>query len=93
MQDLEKNIQSLLKQYDGQKQQEIEQLVKIYSAMKPKEAARIFDTLEMPTLVRVIQTIKEAKVAPIMASMAPQKATALTEELTLRKQLPTASAQ
>ena len=93
MQDLEKNIQSLLKQYDGQKQQEIEQLVKIYSAMKPKVAARIFDTLEMPTLVRVIQTMKEAKVAPIMASMAPQKATALTEELTLRKQLPTASAQ
>jgi flagellar motility protein MotE (MotC chaperone) len=93
LQDLEKNIQGLLKQYDGQKQAEIEQLVKIYSAMKPKDAARIFDALEMPILVSVIQTMKEARVAPIMAMMAPEKATALTEELTVRKQLPTASIQ
>ncbi len=90
LQDLEKNIQGLLKQYDTQKQTEIEQLVRIYSAMKPKEAARIFDTLEMPILVSVIQTMKEAKVAPIMAMMSPAKATALTEELTIRRQLPSA---
>ena len=92
LQDLEKNIQGLLKKYDGQKMAEIEQLVKIYGAMKPKEAARIFDALEMPILVSVIQNMKEAKVAPIMAMMAPAKATALTEELTVRKQLPSAGA-
>ena len=85
LQDLEKNIQGLLKKYDGQKQAEIEQLVKIYGAMKPKDAARIFDSLEMPILVSVIQSMKEAKVAPIMSMMAPAKATALTEELTVRK--------
>jgi flagellar motility protein MotE (MotC chaperone) len=90
LQDLEKNIQGLLKKYDEQKQAEIEQLVKIYAAMKPKDAARIFDALEMPILVSVIQNMKEAKVAPIMAMMAPAKATALTEELTVRKQLPSA---
>jgi len=90
LQDLEKNIQGLLKKYDGQKQAEIEQLVKIYGAMKPKDAARIFDTLEMPILVSVIQSMKEAKVAPIMAMMEAKKAVALTEELTIRKQLPAA---
>jgi len=90
LQDLEKNIQGLMKQYDAQKQAEIEQLVKIYGAMKPKDAARIFDALEMPILVSVIQNMKEAKVAPIMAMMAPAKATALTEELSIRKQMPTA---
>ncbi|MBY0511888.1 MAG: hypothetical protein K2P94_17265 [Rhodospirillaceae bacterium] len=90
LQDLEKNIQGLLKKYDGQKQAEIEQLVKIYGTMKPKDAARIFDSLEMPILVSVIQNMKESKVAPIMALMAPAKATALTEELTVRKQLPSA---
>src|SRR6185312_6715867 len=36
LQDLEKNIKGLLQQYDGQKQQELDQLVRIYSAMKPK---------------------------------------------------------
>jgi len=90
LQDLEKNIQGLLQKYDEQKQAEIEQLVKIYAAMKPKDAARIFDALEMPILVSVIQNMKENKVAPIMAMMAPAKATALTEELTVRKQLPSA---
>ncbi len=87
LQDLEKNIQGLLKQYDAQKQEEINQLVTIYSAMKPKDAARIFDTLEMPTLVGVIQKMKETKVAPILAAMDARRAVALTEELTARRQL------
>lgn len=96
LQDLEKNIQNLLNQYDAQKQEEIDQLVRIYSAMKPKDAARIFDSLEMPILVGVVQKMRDAKVAPIMAAMDSRRATALTEELTARKQLsaaPTAPAR
>ena len=87
LQDLEKNIKGLLQQYDGQKQQELDQLVRIYSAMKPKEAAGIFETLDMPILLALVQKMKEAKVAPIMALMTPAKATALTEAITSRKQL------
>jgi flagellar motility protein MotE (MotC chaperone) len=87
LQDLEKNIKGLLSQYDGQKQQELDQLVRIYSAMKPKEAAGIFETLDMPILLSLVQKMKEAKVAPIMALMSPAKATALTEAITSRKQL------
>ena len=67
LQDLEKNIKGLLQQYDGQKDAEVDQLVRIYSAMKPKEAAGIFETLDMPILVAVVQNMKDAKVAPIMA--------------------------
>ncbi len=87
LQDLEQSIESLLAQYDEKKQGEIEQLVNIYGAMKPKDAARIFDSLEMPILVSVVQSMKESKVAPILAAMSPIKATALTEELTTRRQL------
>ena len=90
LQDLEKNIKGLLSQYDGQKQQELDQLVRIYSAMKPKEAAGIFETLEMPILLSLVQKMKETKVAPIMALMTPAKATALTEAITSRKQLSSA---
>ena len=91
LQDLEKNIKGLLQQYDGQKQQELDQLVRIYSAMKPKEAAAIFETLDMPTLLGIVQKMKDRTVAPIMAAMSPAKATALTEEITSRKQLSAAS--
>lgn len=87
LQDLEKNIKGLLQQYDAQKQQELDQLVRIYSAMKPKEAAGIFETLDMPILLSLVKQMKETKVAPIMALMSPQKATALTEAITARKQM------
>lgn len=87
LQDLEKNIKGLLQQYDGQKQQEVDQLVRIYSAMKPKEAAQIFETLDMPILLSLVQKMNTNKVAPIMAQMTPAKATALTEEITSRKAL------
>jgi flagellar motility protein MotE (MotC chaperone) len=91
LQDLEQSIEGLLSQYDEKKQGEIEQLVRIYGAMKPKDAARIFDSLEMPILVSVMQSMKENKVAPILAAMSSAKATALTEELSTRRQLSAAS--
>ena len=58
--------------------------------MKPKEAAGIFETLDMPILLSLVKQMKEAKVAPIMALMTPAKATALTEAITSRKQLSSA---
>jgi flagellar motility protein MotE (MotC chaperone) len=85
--DLQKTIEGLLQQYDKQKQAEIDSLVKIYGAMKPKDAAGIFDTLDMPILLAVVQNMKEAKTAPIMALMSREKAKALTEELSQRKQI------
>lgn len=87
LQELEKTIQGLLQKYDKQKQAEIEQLVRIYEAMKPKDAAGIFDTLDMPILVAVAQNMKIAKVAPIMSQMNKEKARLLTEELSQKKQL------
>jgi flagellar motility protein MotE (MotC chaperone) len=90
LQDLERSIEGLLAEYDVKKQGEIEQLVRIYGAMKPKDAARIFDSLEMPILVLVVQSMKETKVAPILAAMNSAKATALTEELSSRRQISSA---
>jgi len=92
LQDLEKEIQALLQQYDVKQQAEIEQLVRIYGAMKPKDAARIFDSLEMPILLAVAQAMRENKVAPIMALMNAQKATALTEEMSTKRHLPNPAA-
>lgn len=88
MQEAEKQLQALVQQYDEKKKAEIEQLVRIYTAMKPKDAARIFDELDMTILVPVMTTMKEAKAAPILALMTGEKARAVTEELSTRRQLP-----
>ena len=56
--------------------------------MKPKDAARIFQELEINTLMLVVEKMSERKLAPIMAKMNPKKATEITVELSRLRQLP-----
>lgn len=60
-------------------------LVRIYENMRPRDAARIFNELEMVTLVEVVDRMKERTAAPILAGMEPDKAKALTAELARRR--------
>lgn len=72
----------------GEQKKRADSLVKIYETMKPKEAARIFETLDVPTLLAVVSNMKEARVAPILAAMEPVKARAVTTALMEKKPLP-----
>jgi flagellar motility protein MotE (MotC chaperone) len=82
-------IMALLKQQDEQEKAQITQLVTIYENMKPKDAANIFNELEMPVLLQVIKNMKERKVAPVIAAMSTEKARSLTKELADQRKLPT----
>lgn len=88
MEKVRSEIQNLLKMGDERQSQQLESLVKIYETMKPKEAARIFEELELPVLLDVIQKMKENKTAPILAAMDPVKAKAVTSALVERRILP-----
>lgn len=90
MEKVRNEIQSLLKMGDERQSQQLESLVKIYETMKPKEAARIFEELELPVLLDVIQKMKETKTAPILAAMDPVKAKEVTSALVERRILPAA---
>lgn len=63
-------------------------LVKIYETMRPRDAARIFNELEMPVLIEVVERMRERNAAPILAGMNPEKAKALTAELAQRRARP-----
>lgn len=82
---LQGQLEELMKQYDQKEHGKIMSLVKIYETMKPKDAANIFNELEMPVLLRVVSNMKEVKVAPIIASMSPNKARELSIELAKQK--------
>jgi flagellar motility protein MotE (MotC chaperone) len=56
-------------------------LVKLYEGMRPRDAAVIFDELEMPVLVRIVDRMREAKAAPVIGAMRPDRARSLTAEL------------
>lgn len=64
-------------------------LVAMYETMKPKDAAAIFDELEMPVLLRVARAINPRKMAPIMARMNPTVAKELTAGLAVDQVEPT----
>ncbi len=87
MKDVETVLQGLLKAQDAQQEAQIRSLVKIYEAMKPRDAARIFEELEMATLLQVVERMGERKLAPVMAEMNPAKARKVTEELARQRQL------
>lgn len=88
MEKVRNEIQNLLKMGDERQSQQLESLVKIYETMKPKEAARIFEELDLPVLLDVFQKMKETKTAPILAAMDPLKAKAVTSALVERRILP-----
>ncbi|UUX50481.1 hypothetical protein NUH88_02050 [Nisaea acidiphila] len=81
-------IESLIKTYDEQEEEEIKGLVQIYEKMKPKDAARIFDELDMDILLRVFDRMKASKSAPVLANMRPQKAKEVTSRIAERKSIP-----
>ena len=87
LKDLQAKIQSLLKTYNDQEAAKMKSLVKIYEDMKPKDAAAIFEQLDMDVLLDIIDRMKEAKVAPVLAQMNPAKAKEVTGELAKRHEL------
>jgi len=86
---LKQTIEDLLAQQKEKTESQYQSLVKIYENMKPKDAARIFEELEMAVLLPVVERMKERKVAPVLAKMDPAKAKAITTELAQRRALPT----
>jgi flagellar motility protein MotE (MotC chaperone) len=59
-------------------------LVTMYEAMKPKDAARVFDRLSQDVLVSVVLQINPRKMAEILAVMQPESAEKLTVALASR---------
>ena len=78
---MRKQVAKLLGEYNEKEDTKIRSLVKIYENMKPKDAARIFDEVEMPVLLLVLDKMSEKKAAPILAGMNPKKAKQITVEL------------
>lgn len=81
LQTLQKKLESLDAARKEREDTSWQGLVKLYAAMKPRDAAAIFNDLDQPVLLQVIDRMKEAKAAPILAAMQPDKARDLTAKL------------
>ena len=85
---MQAQITALLGQRDAAQEKQVASLVKTYSAMKPKDAARIFNGLNEDVLIPVAQDMKSDALAPILANMNAEAAQKLTVRLASRLAVP-----
>lgn len=88
LRELKKTVEISLGENKKKDEQQILSLVKIYENMKPKEAARIFEEIDMAVLLQVVGHMDEKKIAPILANMNPTRAKEVTVEIAKKEKLP-----
>ena len=71
-------------QKDEAESARMKNIVTMYEAMKPKDAAKVFDRLEMGVLIEIAVQIKPQKMSDIMGLMQPEAAERLTVEMARR---------
>jgi flagellar motility protein MotE (MotC chaperone) len=59
-------------------------LITMYEGMKPKDAAKVFDRLDMPVLYEIASKIAPRKMSDILGLMSPEAAERLTVEMAKR---------
>lgn len=79
------SLQGNLEQLDGARKQRQGAnwtgLVKVYEAMKPRDAAAIFDVLDIHVMLEVLDRMNERKAAAVLAAMQPERARMATQML------------
>jgi flagellar motility protein MotE (MotC chaperone) len=78
---IEAKINALVDEKKAAENEQFASIVAMYETMKAKEAATIFNQLDMPVLMRVARAMNPRKMAPVLARMDPMKAKSLTAGL------------
>ncbi len=84
MNGLKSDIQALLGQADQQQQSETDRLIRVYEAMKPKDAAQRFTLMDDSVRLPMAAKMKERALSAILAQMPAEDAKSLTEKLAKR---------
>lgn len=77
-------VEALLGQADTREQAEIDRLVAVYQAMRPRDAAPVMASLDDEVRLPVAAAMRPRSLAAIMAQMEPAAARELTEKLARR---------
>jgi flagellar motility protein MotE (MotC chaperone) len=83
-----KAVESRISTATGQKSEadaaRFKGIITMYEAMKPKDAAKVFDRLEMPVLIEIASQIAPRKMSDILGQMSAEAAERLTVEMARR---------
>ncbi|MBI3705698.1 MAG: flagellar protein FlbB [Rhizobiales bacterium] len=91
LKDAEARVNTAMGARDKAEADRFKSIVSMYENMKGKDAARIFDRLELKILVDVATQMNPRKMSEILALMTPESAERLTVELASRASSPSKS--
>lgn len=81
---LEQRIEQGVQQRQEEASQRLRGLLVMYENMKPRDAARIFDRLDMEVLVEMATRMNPRRMAEVLGEMSPEAGQRLTVELARR---------
>ena len=84
LREMEARVTGVEKKKDEEEAAKFKSLVSMYENMKAKDAAKIFDRLDMRILVEVVNAMNARRMSDILGLMAPEAAERLTVEIANR---------
>jgi flagellar motility protein MotE (MotC chaperone) len=81
---IEQRVDQGVQARQDEQNQQLRGLITMYENMKPKEAARIFDRLDMEVLIAMATRMNPRRMSEVMAEMQPEAAQRLTVALARR---------
>jgi flagellar motility protein MotE (MotC chaperone) len=84
LKEMEARLTGLEKKKEDEDSSKFKSLVSMYENMKAKEAAKVFDRLDMRILVEVVNAMNPRRMSDILGLMAPEVAEKLTVEIANR---------
>ena len=81
LQAYEKKLRSLMQEYSAKEKERLDSLVKLYASMKPRDAARILNTLDIEVSTALVREMKPSASSAILSQMEASKAKAITDAL------------
>ena len=78
---IQEEVKRQLGQLDKGEIAKEQSLSKVYENMKPKDAARVFDLLNISVVMKIIVHMKEKKLSEIMGFVSTERARDITQEL------------
>ena len=88
LKELEARINTQIGASDKANEERLMGVVQMYETMKPKDASRIFERLDMGVLIDVAKRMSPRKLSAVLAVMDPVAAQDLTVELATGDRLP-----
>ncbi|MFC6639668.1 hypothetical protein GV827_15685 [Sulfitobacter sp. JBTF-M27] len=86
--ELQTSIEELLARVEASQTEDLNRLIEFYKNMKPADAARIIDDLDIETTIMILGEMNPRAAAPILAKVSDVRARAISKIILERSQLP-----